>query len=189
MDKKERTSFCPLPLSGMTIYQCITDCAADLLTHVQSFTDKVKYAAASSFKKLLSQFPILIIPQPKSGTLQTQLDELFVYLSSLVSIYLQILVVDLMKRCLLSANHILPVMGHHNTAWDILTYYSFTKVWRRSYSASMVQKQPLKHCPTLLLDWEWRQGAHRPLKCFHTLKPGFGSAWLVSSQPWSACMC
>lgn len=72
--------------------------------------------------------------QPKSATVQIQLDELLhVWLNSF-----QIILVDLIEEFLLPGIHVLFVVGHCNAALDDVTYNFFTKVWRKSTSASKV---------------------------------------------------
>lgn len=81
--------------------------------------------------------------QPKSATVQIQLDELlFVWLNSF-----QMTLVDLIKEFLLPGIHVLFVVDHRNAASDVVTYNFFTKVWRKSASASKVWKQSWKDCP------------------------------------------
>lgn len=72
--------------------------------------------------------------QPKSATVQIQLDELLrVWLNSF-----QITLVDLIKEFLLPEILVLFVVDHHSAALDDVTYNFFTKVWRKSTSASKV---------------------------------------------------
>lgn len=61
-----------------------------------------------------------VLTQPKSATLQIQLDELLCVRLNCT----QIILVQLTKQFLLPANHILFVVDHHNADLDVLTYNS-----------------------------------------------------------------
>lgn len=92
----------------------------DMVLHIRTFTDEVKYAGASSFRKTVSQFPVLIILHWRRSSLQhcksSWMNSLCVRLKCL-----QIILVYLMKQFLLPENHVLFGVDHHNAATALLS--------------------------------------------------------------------